>query len=90
MLGKAAVPALQLGDKRPVSQCHPQDDEHGGKRDRDAYRPAGEVHTDQNSRQDRKVERHRQIFDHEDREDRRRLTVGETPEILQQLRNDTR
>ncbi len=74
----------------PVPEGDVQDEGDDADRDGDGDGTLDEAHAHDDGRQHRQVERHREVLDDEDGEDRRGLPVREAAEVPEQLRDDPR
>ena len=74
----------------PVPEGDVEDQRHDPDRDRDRDRALQQAHADDDRRQDRQVEGHREVLDDEHGEDRGCLTVREAAEVAEELRDHAR
>ena len=79
-----------LGHMVPVPQRHQQHDCDHGERDPDGLQPHEEADAGQGRGQDRQVDGHGQILEHQDRENHRGFAVADPAQVRDHLRRDSR
>ncbi len=75
-------------DEPAVAQRDQQDHADGGQRDRDGDRAAQEADAGQDRGEDRQVQRHREVFEDQQRQHHGGLAVADPPEVGQHLGGD--